>query len=91
MIAAFGDVPTNKNDDDLNDETHDNGTTTGDDHDVGTTTVGGAKTNDETGTYVIVDLATVTIALDATDVGTFVYSTMANPDEIVITWAVGSD
>jgi hypothetical protein len=32
-----------------------------------------------------IEFGTEAIALDATDDGTFVYSTMANPDEIEIT------
>jgi hypothetical protein len=67
------------------DETHETGTTTGDDQVVGTTTVTGTETNDETLTETIALLGIVAIALDATDDGTFVYSTMANPDEIEIT------
>jgi hypothetical protein len=35
------------------DETNDAGTTTGLSHDVGTTTVAGTKTNDDTGTEVV--------------------------------------
>jgi hypothetical protein len=38
-----------------NDETHEIGTTTGDDHEVGTTAVAGANTYDETYTVYTVD------------------------------------
>jgi hypothetical protein len=56
----------------LTDETHDNGTTTGDDHEVGTYTVLGTETNDEAGTLVIAECGTVITTLDGTDVGTLV-------------------
>jgi hypothetical protein len=69
----------------LTDVTHESGTTTGDVHDVGTTTVTGTETNDETLTETTEKLGTEAIALDGTDVGTLVYSTIANPDEIVMT------
>jgi hypothetical protein len=66
-------------------ETHEIGTTTGEDHEVGTATVEGTKTNDEAGMLVITVTGTETITLDGTDVGTFVYSTIASPDVMIKT------
>jgi hypothetical protein len=54
----------------LNDETHDNGTTTGEDHDVGTTTVLGTETNEDAGTLVITERGTVITTLEGIDTGT---------------------
>jgi hypothetical protein len=67
------------------DETHEAGTTTGLTHDVGTTTVEGTYTNDETGTNVTCVYGTLRITLDGTDEGTLVYSTTTIPEVMVIT------
>jgi hypothetical protein len=49
---------------------HEAGTTTGDDQVLGTATVVGTKTNDETGTVTTNELGTETTTLDGTDDGT---------------------
>jgi hypothetical protein len=84
-MTADGDDPIVKKAVDLKVETQEIGTTTGDDHDVGTSTVDGIKTNDEAGTDVITVTGTETITLDGTEDGIFVYSTIASPDVIIIT------
>jgi hypothetical protein len=65
------------------DETQEIGTTTGLDQVVGTTTVDGTYTNDDGGIDTIFELGIEAITLVGTDEGTLLYSTIANPEEIV--------
>jgi hypothetical protein len=51
-------------------ETYETGTTTGDLHVDGITTVAGTKTNDETGTEIKADVGIETITYDGTESGT---------------------
>jgi hypothetical protein len=85
IITADGDDPIETYKGDGSDDTHEIGTTTGLENDVGTTTDDGTYTNDDAGTEVISLEGTDKMRLDPTDDGTLVYSTTANPDEIMIT------
>jgi hypothetical protein len=74
-------------------ETNDAGTTAGDDHDDGTATDAGTKTNDETATVEIAEAGTDVIRLFGTELGTFDHSMIATDgDEAgMITADAGSD
>jgi hypothetical protein len=78
---------------DGSDETHESGTTTGDENPVdGITTDDGMKTNDEAGTDETIEDGTVKITDDGTVDGTLVYSTTTNPEvDNEIYWPVESD
>jgi hypothetical protein len=78
-ITADGDDPIAITCDDGSDETHEIGTTTGDEKLDGITTEVGTKTNDESGTEVTIDDGTVKITDDGADDGTLEYSTTTNP------------
>jgi hypothetical protein len=91
-ITADGDDPISITAELGNDETHETGTTTGDEKLDGTTTDDGMKTNDEVGTVVIVDLGTDKTTDDGTDDGTFEDSTIATPFvDKIMTWFDGND
>jgi hypothetical protein len=71
-ITADGDEPIVNTDELGKLETHEVGTTTGEDHELGTTTVAGTKTNDETLTDEIWLSGIDEITLFGTVVGTLV-------------------
>jgi hypothetical protein len=66
---------------DDNDQTDETGTTTGDDHVFGTTTVDGTVTNDDNGIDTKADVGIVAITLNGTEFGTFVHeiTTLVEP------------
>jgi DICT domain-containing protein len=92
-ITADGDEPIGINWLDGSDETNEIGTTTGDENPVdGMVTDDGMKTNDEVATVETIEAGTLKIYDEATDDGTLVYSTIANPAVVKrMTWVEANE
>jgi hypothetical protein len=91
-ITADGDEPIEMTYELGSDETHEAGTTTGDEKLDGITIDDGMKTNDDVATVETTEAGTVITADDGTDDGTLVASITANPfDDNKITWVDGNE